>query len=121
LGTALLFRVPREAPAAGLGFLARSAEGKFSDDDVRIPRATASTLLTDGVPGQSQDWKNPNTTAHGTLTIVKVFQSTEGFSCKSLRVENFAAGLQNRATYAVCEVHPGHWKLHTQAKPQGNQ
>jgi hypothetical protein len=116
--SAALLAGARHATAASLSFLARSAEGKFNDEDVRILRATALTLLKDGVLGQSQDWSNPNSTAHGTLKIVKVFQSTEGFSCKSLRVENNASGLQNRATYPICEVHPGDWKIHTQAKPE---
>jgi len=115
--TAVLLTAARGASAASLGFLSRSAEGKFNDEDVRILQATALSLLNDGVLGQSQDWSNPNSTAHGTIKIVKVFQSTEGFSCKSLRVENSASGLHNRATYAVCEVHPGDWKIHTQAKP----
>jgi len=114
----VLLAGPRDASAASLGFLSRSAEGKFNDEDVRILQATALTLLNDGVLGQGMDWSNPNSTAHGTLKIVKVFQSTEGFSCKSLRVENRASGLQNRATYPVCEVHPGDWKIHTQAKPE---
>jgi hypothetical protein len=115
--TAVLLAGPRDASAASLGFLSRSAEGKFNDEDVRILQATALTLLNGGVLGQSQDWSNPNSTAHGTLKIVKVFQSAEGFSCKSLRVENNASGLQNRATYPVCEVRPGDWKIHTQAAP----
>jgi hypothetical protein len=116
--TAVLLVAARGASAASLGFLSRSAEGKFNDEDVRILQETALSLLNDGVIGQSQEWSNPNSTAHGTLKIVKVFQSTEGFSCKSLRVENSASGLHNRATYPVCEVRPGNWKIHTQAKPE---
>lgn len=112
---------PHGAFAASLGFLSKSAEGKFNDEDVRILRATALSLLNDGALGQSQDWSNPNSTAHGTLTIVKVFQSTEGFPCKSLRVENNAEGLQNRTTFPVCAVHPGDWKIYTRAKPEVKQ
>lgn len=115
--SAMLLAFPQGASAASLGFLSKSAEGKFNDDDVRILQATALSLLNDGQLGQSRDWANPNSTAHGTLTIVKVFQSTDGFSCKSLRVENSASGLHGRATYPVCEIHHGDWKMHTQAKP----
>ena len=115
--TAVLLAASSGALAASLGFLSKSAEGKFNDEDVRILQATALGLLKDGVAGQSQEWTNPNSTARGTLTIVKVFQSTDGFPCKSLRVENIASGLHNRATYPVCEIHPGDWKIHTQARP----
>ncbi len=122
LVTSVLLNVPRGAFAGSLSFLSKSAEGKFNDDDVRILQATALGLLSSGVLGQSQDWSNPNSTAHGTITIVKVFKSTEGYSCKSLRVENSASGgLHNKATFPVCEVHPGDWKIHTQAKSQAKQ
>jgi hypothetical protein len=120
LVTTVLLVIPRMGSAASLGFLSESAEGKFNDDDVRILRSTAWSLLKDGVLGQSQDWSNPNSTAHGKITIVKIFQSTEGFSCKSLRVENIATGLHNRATYPVCQIHPEDWKIYTQAKPEEN-
>jgi hypothetical protein len=113
--TAVMF-APSGLLAAGLDFLSKSAEGKFNDEDVRILKATALALLNDGVVGQSQHWANPNTTASGTLTVVKVFQSTENFPCKSLRVENSAEGLHNRATFPVCEVQ-GKWKIHSQARP----
>jgi hypothetical protein len=118
MAIAVLLAAARGASAASLGFLSRSAEGKFTDEDVRILQATALSLLSGGVLGQSQDWSNPNSTAHGTLTIVKVFQSAEGFSCKSLRVENRASGLLNRLTFPVCEIRPGDWKIHVQARPE---
>ena len=119
LVTSVLLNVPRGAFAGSLNFLSKSAEGKFNEDDVRILQATALSLLSSGALGQSQDWSNPNSTAHGTIKIVKVFKSTEGYSCKSLRVENNASGgLHNQATFPVCEIHPGDWKIHTQAKSQ---
>jgi hypothetical protein len=110
--------VPHGACAASLSFLAKSAEGKFNEEDVRILRATALGLLNSGVLGQSQDWSNPNSSAHGTIKVVKVFKSTEGFSCKSLRVDNSASGLSNRSTFPVCEVHPGDWKIYAGAEPE---
>jgi surface antigen len=113
----MLLAVPGEGRAGNLGFLAKTAVGKFSADDLRILQATALTLLKDGATGQSQEWSNPNSTAKGTLTIVKVFNSTEGYLCKSVRSENSANGLHGRATYPVCEIQPGDWKLHSQAKP----
>jgi hypothetical protein len=113
----LLLAAPPAVRAASLGFLSNTVASKFNDDDVRILQSTALSLLTDGVAGQSQEWANPNSTAKGKLTIVKVFRSTEGFLCKSLRAENSARGLHGVATYPVCEIHPGDWKLHSQAKP----
>jgi len=113
----VLFSWNGGALAGDLSFLKNSPESKFNDDDVRIMNAAAKSLLKDGTAGQSQDWANPNSTAKGTITIVKMFQSVEGFSCKSLRVDNSAGGWHGQATYPVCEVHPGDWKIYTSAKP----
>jgi surface antigen len=105
------------ALAGNLSFLNNSAASKFNADDVKLLQATAMTLLKDGTAGQSQDWANPNSTAKGTITVVKVFQSTEGFACKTLRLENSAGGWHGRSTYPVCQVTPGEWKIHSGAKP----
>jgi hypothetical protein len=117
VATTILLAVPGEGRAGSLRFLANTAVANFNEEDLRILQATALTLLKDGTTGQSQEWANPNSTAKGTLTIVKVFNSTEGYLCKSVRAENSAKGLHGRATYPVCEVQPGDWKLHSQAKP----
>ncbi len=103
--------------AGNLSFLDNSAVSKFNDDDVKIMQATAMTLLKDGTAGQSQDWANPNSTAKGKITVVKVFQSTEGFACKTLRIENSAGGWHGRTTYPVCQVPPGEWKIYSGARP----
>jgi surface antigen len=105
------------ALAGNLSFLNNSAASKFNDDDVKIMQATAVNLLKDGTAGQSQDWANPNSTAKGTITVVKVFQSTEGFACKTLRLENSAGGWHGRSTHPVCQVSPGEWKIYSGAKP----
>lgn len=120
LVSTVLLVAPRGAFAGNLGFLSKSAEGKFNDDDVRILQTTALSLLNSGTLGQSQDWSNPNSTAHGTIKIMKVFKSAEGYSCKSLRVENSATGLHNQGTFPVCEINPGDWKIYTQAKSAPN-
>jgi surface antigen len=105
------------ALAGNLSFLNNSAASKLNDDDVRLMQETAMSLLKDGTVGQSQNWSNPNSTAKGTITVMKVFQSTEGFACKSLRIENSAGGWHGRSTYPVCQVPPGEWKIYSNAKP----
>jgi|SRR5882672_9760861 len=112
-----LFCFNGTALAGNLSFLNNSAASKFNEDDVKIMQATAMNLLQDGIAGQSQDWANPNSTAKGTIKVVKVFQSTEGFACKTLRLENSAGGWHGRSTYPVCQVPPGEWKIYSGAKP----
>jgi hypothetical protein len=105
------------ALAGNLSFLNNSAASKFNDDDVKILQTTAVNLLKDGSAGQSQERANPNSTAKGTITVVKVFQSTEGFACKTLRLESSAGGWHGRSTYPVCQVSPWEWKIYSGAKP----
>jgi hypothetical protein len=105
------------ANAGNLSFLRNSAASKLTDEDVQIMQTTAFNLLKDGTAGQSQEWSNPNSTAKGKVTVVKVFQSTEGFACKTIRLENSAGGWHDRSTYPVCQIPPEGWKIYTGAKP----
>jgi hypothetical protein len=105
------------ANAGNLSFLNNSAASKLSEEDVQIMQTTAFNLLKDGTVGQSQEWSNPNSTAKGKVTVVKVFQSTEGFACKTIRLENSAGGWHDRSTYPVCQIPPEGWKIYTGAKP----
>jgi surface antigen len=108
------------AHAGNLSFLNDTATSKFNDDDVRIMQETVFSLLKDGTAGQSQSWANPNSTAKGTITVMKVFQSTEGFACKT-----FASKQRARAAgpldVSVCRIPPGDWKVYTGAKPAAPQ
>jgi 17 kDa outer membrane surface antigen len=106
------------APTTNLSFLANSPVFHFTAEDTRLLRAAALSLLVQGDVGATREWRNPDTTASGTLKITKAFESTEGFRCEVLRVENSAAGVQGRASHTVCEIHPGEWKLHPDAKPK---
>jgi surface antigen len=118
IGVLVAFAFANQAALAGnLSFLNNSAASKFNEEDVQIMQTTAFNLLKDGTVGQSQEWANPNTTAKGTITVLKVFQSTEGFACKSLRLESSAGGWHGRSTYPVCQIPPGGWKIYTGAKP----
>jgi hypothetical protein len=103
--------------AGDLDFLLNSVWSKLTPEDIGLAESAALALLKDGKVGESRDWSNQNATANGTVKIVKVFQSQEGFSCKTIRSENHAGGLHGRAAYPVCEVKPGDWKLYSGAKP----
>jgi hypothetical protein len=105
------------ANAGNLTFLAESPSGHFNSEDVRLQREAAKSLLLQGEVGASREWHNPQSTAAGKITVTKVFKSTEGFPCKKLRFDNSAEGWHGRASYAICEIHPGDWKLHSQATP----
>jgi hypothetical protein len=101
--------------AGDLDFLLNSVWSKLTAEDIGLAESAALDLLKDGKVGERRDWSNPHSTAKGSLRIVKVFRSEEGFSCKTLRAENTAGGLHGGAAYPVCEVKPGDWKVYSSA------
>jgi surface antigen len=113
----LLAAFSAAAIGSDLSFLQRSAAAHFTKADLAMLQSAAMDLLKNGKAGDTRDWSNPDTSAKGSVTVTKVFQSTEGFSCKTLRVDNSAAGYHGQATHPVCEVKPGDWKIHSSAKP----
>jgi hypothetical protein len=115
--TCILLAMSAGAFADDLSFLLNSVWSKLSSEDIGLAESAALGLLKDGKLGQSRDWANPNSTAKGTLKVVRVFRSQEGFSCKTLRAENSAGGLHGGAAYPVCEVKPGDWKIYSGATP----
>jgi hypothetical protein len=109
------------ADASNLSFLANTPSGHFNSEDMRLLREAAMDLLLHEDVGASRDWRNPQSTASGKIKITKAFKSTDGFLCKVLRIDNSAADWHGRATYPVCEIHPGDWKIHTEAKSAAEQ
>ncbi len=106
------------APTTNLSFLANSPMFHFNAEDTRLQREAALSLLMQGDVGASREWRNPDSTASGTLKITKAFESADGFKCAVLRIDNSAAGVHGRSSHTVCEIHPGDWKLHPDAKPK---
>lgn len=117
VATAVALTTGVVAEAGNLSFLANSPSGHFSSEDVRLLRETALQLLLHEEVGATRTWHNPHSTASGEITIVKLFESADGFLCKVLLIKNSAGGWHGRATYPVCEIHPGDWKLHAGAVP----
>jgi surface antigen len=117
LAALLVFAWSAGATATELGFLVNTVAAKLNEQDMKLMREAAVGLLKEGDVGASRDWANPKTTATGKITVVKIFKSTEGYACKSLRSEASAGGLQGRDVYRVCEVHPGKWRIYAGARP----
>ncbi len=88
---------------------------------MRLLREVALTLLLHEEVGASGEWRNLSSTASGKVKITKAFESTDGFRCAVLRVDNSAAGWHGRASYAGCEIHPGDWKLQPDATPKPSE
>jgi surface antigen len=105
------------ASAVELGFLVNTVAAKLNEQDMKLMRQAALDLLKDGEVGASRDWANPKSTATGKITVVKIFKSTEGYACKSLRSAASAGGLRGQDVYRVCEVRPGTWRIYAGARP----
>ena len=103
--------------AGNLGFLENSPMANLDAEDTRLLKDAASTLLSTGAAGATRKWENPKSGDGGLVTVERIFSSSEGFACKTLRFENHAGGWQGKYTAPVCEIKPGDWKIHAEAKP----
>ena len=109
--------VPGPAYASNLSFLKHSPMANLDKEDMRLLKGAASSLLETGTAGVQGRWANPQSGASGQITVLRVFSSSEGYPCKTLRFENNAGGWQGNYSAPVCEVKPGDWKIHAEAKP----
>jgi surface antigen len=114
---AMCMGMPRPAISGNLGFLENSPMANLDAEDTRLLKDAASTLLSTGAAGATRQWENPKSGDGGLVTVVRMFSSSEGFACKTLRFENHAGGWQGKYTAPVCEIKPGDWKIYAEAKP----
>jgi surface antigen len=108
---------PGVAYAGNLGFLGNSPIANLDAEDTRLLKDAASNLLQTGAAGATRQWENPQSGDGGQVTVVRVFNSSEGFACKTLRFENHAGGWRGKYSTPICEIKPGDWKIHAEAKP----
>lgn len=105
------------ASAGNLSFLDKSPISYFKPDDMEMMRQNARKALDDSGANAKQAWSNANTGASGWAQVRSQFKSSDGASCKRLRIVNKAKGLQSDATYTVCKSADSDWVINTDATP----
>jgi surface antigen len=83
---------------------------KFNEDDMILFLDTARKALNELPEGQSLSWENPETKAHGTITV-EISGTRSGQTCKRLGIENVAGNRQAKSALDLCMGKDGKWEL----------
>ena len=102
---------PVAAFASGLGaVLEGSPFASFSDADYQQFFASVQRAADGPVGGQSIDWSNTASGAHGTVKATRAFRRPEG-DCREMKGENTARGRAEPFRVTVCKGKDDKWLL----------
>ena len=98
------------AGAASLGWMKGEAASFFSDRDWEILQATLDQALESAADGETREWANESSGAHGRMTPLA--SETRGdVACRRLRIESTAKGASSSYRYLFCRRAGGPWGL----------
>jgi surface antigen len=92
-----------------IGLLKNTPAERFDEDDLRIFMDAGRKALNDTPDNQSVKWENPQTRAHGEITVLRSFEA-KGLPCKEVRVRNEAQGRKGDNKLNLCKK-DGKWRL----------
>lgn len=100
------------SPAMALNWvplLKNSPAERFDEDDLEMFIQTARKAVNEAPDNQTLSWENPDTKAHGDVTVLKTFEK-DGRTCKRVRVRNEAGGRKASGVVDACKV-GARWRL----------
>ena len=77
------------AAAQGYGWLDTSPVRFFTDGDWEVLRGTARNALDNAADGTTASWKNPETDATGSVTVLNTYEE-DGRKCRRTKFFNSA-------------------------------
>ena len=102
--------LPASLCAQTMGFLNDSPIAKFTKEDHALFEAAMKKALDGAADGAVEEWSNPKTKAHGSVTPLKTV-TKDGRTCRKLRVINEADGASSRSKFKFCKFPDGSWKV----------
>jgi surface antigen len=81
----------------------------MTKEDLDIAGATMRKALDEGRDGQSYEWKNPSTSASGTVTALPRFEK-DGLHCRGAAFSTEAKGKSGSSKWNLCKTPEG-WKV----------
>jgi len=100
------------SPAMALNWvplLKNSPAERFEEDDLQLFITNARKAVNEMPDNQTVSWENPDTKAHGEITVLKTFEK-DGRTCKRVRVFNEAGGRKATSVVDACKV-GSRWRL----------
>jgi surface antigen len=98
------------ASAVNWGFLQFSPTNHFNEQDWELLRQTGREALENGVDGDIQGWRNPETGAYGTVQPLDTTQN-RGRTCRRTVLYNNAGGASGTSRFTFCRDDDGTWQV----------
>ena len=98
------------ASAASLGWMKGQAAQFFTDTDWKLLRETLTAALDEASDGEAREWRNDKSKASGRITPL-ASQTQDDVTCRRVRIESSAAGVENSYRYLFCRRAEGPWGI----------
>ncbi len=82
---------------------------RMTQEDFRIASEVMRKALDEGKDGQSYEWKNPATSASGTITPLARFEK-DGMHCRGAAFSSEVKGAKGKSQWNLCKTSQG-WKV----------
>ena len=112
---ALAAMVALAAQGASLGWMKGETAAFFTDRDWELVGATLAVALEQATDGETRQWSNDRSGAHGRMTPLST-EARGDATCRKLRVESTAKGSSSSHVYVFCRRGDGGWGI---AQPAG--
>jgi surface antigen len=96
--------------AQNLDFLSRAPIAQMSEDDQALFRSTFDEALDTTPDGGVVEWRNPDTDAGGTITVLDTHEDY-GTTCRTLRTVTEAGGRKGSGNYRLCRAEDNTWQF----------
>jgi len=98
------------ALAQNLNFLNRAPIAQMTGADQDLLSAAINEALNDAADGEVVEWRNPETEAGGTITVLGT-DKDYGTICRTLRTATEAGGRTGAGNYRLCRAEDRTWRF----------
>jgi len=98
------------ASGASLGWMKGQAAQFFTDADWKLLGAALTAALDEAADGEAREWRNDNSKASGRITPL-ASHTRDDVTCRRVRIESSAAGVENSYRYLFCRRAEGPWGI----------
>lgn len=96
--------------AQNLSFLSRAPIAQMNEADQTMLSAAFGEALDDTPDGGVVEWRNPDTEASGTITVLDTHEDY-GTTCHTIRTATEAGGRKGAGTYRLCRAEDQTWQF----------
>ncbi len=106
---AALFGLALPAHAINEMFAKDAPVSKMTPEDFKMAGDVLRKALDEGKDGEAYEWKNPGTSAHGTITPLAAFEKN-GMHCRGASFSSEVKGTAGKSAWNLCKTKDG-WKV----------